>query len=281
VHGATGPAVSTLPLDALDDELPQAEADLARAPTALDDLLRIGDAGSRELLAGAEGVWVPGFVIQRAPVTVGDYLRFLDALPHPTAESHQPLRQRSQGSEGEPLLRWTGRHWEAPTELPLSLPITSVRWCDAAAYAAWLAEVEGRPWRLPHSSEWEKAARGVDRRRYPWGDFCDPTWTNVSNATDQRPALTDTERWPEDVSLYGVLGMTGNVREMCGDLSRREGPLPHVVPEFSDEPGQRFVRGGAYTVSHTQAASAGRVVIAETSRYPSIGFRLARSLPQT
>ena len=50
------------------------------------------------------------------------------------------------------------------------LPVLNVDWHCATAYAAWKAEREGTPWRLPWDLEWEKAARGVDGRIFPWGD---------------------------------------------------------------------------------------------------------------
>ncbi|MFB6350823.1 MAG: formylglycine-generating enzyme family protein, partial [Bradymonadaceae bacterium] len=47
-------------------------------------------------------------------------------------------------------------------------PVFGVRWDDARAYARWRSERDGRAWRLPTEFEWEKAARGVDGREYPW-----------------------------------------------------------------------------------------------------------------
>ena len=55
--------------------------------------------------------------------------------------------------------------------------------------------------------EWEKAARGADRRHWPWGDFGDPTWACVHGARDGRPMPSLTDDFATDVSPYGVRGM--------------------------------------------------------------------------
>ena len=94
-----------------------------------------------------------------------------------------------------------------------------VDWFDAYAYAKWKGH------RLPTEQEWEKAARGTDGRKYPWGD--DPTQIKQVNTSadynDHDPGakgLTDGyNRWSPvdamtgDRSPYGVMDMAGNVAE--------------------------------------------------------------------
>ena len=53
--------------------------------------------------------------------------------------------------------------------------VSGISWHDAVAYCAWRSEREGFEVRLPTESEWEKAARGVDGRWYPWGNRFDPS----------------------------------------------------------------------------------------------------------
>ena len=55
-------------------------------------------------------------------------------------------------------------------------PVWLVDWHAACAYAEWMAQRTGQPWRLPVEMEWEKAGRGVDGRFFPWGDAHDPSW---------------------------------------------------------------------------------------------------------
>ena len=83
------------------------------------------------------------YYIDRFPITNVEYERFIQSTDYP------------------PPAHWHGarsRHEE------VNLPVVGVNWHDATAYAQWAGK------RLPTEAEWEKAARGVDGRIYPWGD---------------------------------------------------------------------------------------------------------------
>lgn len=161
-------------------------------------------------------------------------------------------------------------------------PAVGISWNGAKAYAAWLSKRTGRGWRLPTEIEWEKAARGVDGRFYPWGDFTDPAF--VHSRTVERSPTTPApiDAFAADVSPYGVRGMGGNVRDWCedaagGDSYSASGGIARPPPDAPDA-ALRIVRGGSWRQAPDAARVAGRTALAAANGYADVGFRLVRGL---
>ncbi|MHB1236886.1 MAG: formylglycine-generating enzyme family protein [Gallionella sp.] len=132
-------------------------------------------------------VYLKAYRIDKYPVTNAQYARFIAATGH------------------RPPSDWKGGKIQ---QGELLYPVTLVNWYDATAYAKWAGK------RLPTEAEWEKAARGTDGRRWPWGDKMDParlnTYYNVGSATN-------VTKYANGVSPYGVYDMAGNVDEWVED----------------------------------------------------------------
>ncbi len=156
-------------------------------------------------------VTLPAFAITRGLVTNRLYAAFVAASGHP-APDVDPETWAGYGLihpyERTRRHAWRGRRPPPGRE---DHPVVLVSHGDALAFAAWLSAETGRHWRLPGALEWEKAARGDDGRRFPWGDAWDPARLN---SHDQGPFDTlPVGSFPSGASPYGLLDAAGQVFE--------------------------------------------------------------------
>jgi len=137
-----------------------------------------GDPGTPGALPATE-IEVDDFLIGRFPVTSGEYLQFLRHLQQEDPELAVRRAPRQTGIPGTLWHREDGQ-WVLPQADPhgrawrAEHPVYGVSWEDAVAYCVWRSEREGLRFDLPTEVQWEKAARGVDARFYPWGRWNRP-----------------------------------------------------------------------------------------------------------
>ena len=163
-------------------------------------------------------------------------------------------------------------YWIDPRFNAAAQPVVGVLWSEAAAYCRWAGK------RLPTEAEWEKAARGPDGRRYPWGDHWEPGRATSADGGAQRPAPVGSR--PGGASQYGALDMAGNVAEWVADWYARDA-YEHAAaknPTGPDAGAIRVLRGGSWLDYYFDLRATGRRADEPAVRDSSIGFRCARDL---
>lgn len=191
----------------------------------------------------------PAYRIGELPVTNADFARFVPA---------GYLERRFWSDEGWEWVCANGvrspRFWGDPAwahYLSAEQPVVGVSWYEADAFT------RSCGLRLPSEAEWERAARGDDGRRFPWGDEWDPA------VAAHRGGLRQTlpvGHFPGNVSLHGVRDCAGNVWEWCADLYAQR---------------LRSARGGSWNAHPPQLRCASRNAWPPDARYSNLGFRAA------
>ncbi|MDY0175931.1 MAG: bifunctional serine/threonine-protein kinase/formylglycine-generating enzyme family protein [Lentisphaeria bacterium] len=163
---------------------------------------------------------LPGFFILEREVTFAEYLQFWNSLEDDADRArHRSMLSLSADSPAA-LPAWSSEGILIEGIEPDS-PVVGINAESAMAYCQWLSTKNGGNYRLPSADEWEKAARGVDGRLFPWGNYFDPalayTKENLA-ATQKHPRFASAKQFPLDQSIYGVYDMAGNVREWTASL---------------------------------------------------------------
>mgnify|MGYP000647373750 CR=1 FL=1 len=213
-------------------------------------------------------VFVKSFLMDILPVSNDDFANFLNA----NGFSNQAGQSFYDHDDQDARIHQHGSKWQADEGFATH-PVNEVSWVGARDYCAWLKK------RLPTEAEWEKAARGVDGRKYPWGNSEPNSKLARFGAPFNSSAPVDA--FPDGASPYGVLDMAGNQWEWVSSAYK---PYPYNALDGRENQTTgpvRSTRGGghdsdALEISTTQR---GRFL----SRNPkaghhNIGFRCASGL---
>ena len=193
------------------------------------------------------------YEIDAFPVTQKQYKAFVDDTDHPV-----PFVEKDWA---EPY-NWNKKDRTFPKGLD-DHPVVFVSHEDATAFCEWRSQKENRIVRLPTEMEWEKAARGEDGRKYPWGDeFA----SNRCNTDESGIGKTTTVlKYPEGRSPYDAHDMAGNVWEWTQSF-------------YDDSKDAYTLRGGSWGTDRVSVRCAGRGGGASPGdRAIGLGFRCVRT----
>ncbi|NUP99183.1 MAG: SUMF1/EgtB/PvdO family nonheme iron enzyme [Armatimonadetes bacterium] len=221
-------------------------------------------------------IWLDGFYVDVYPVSNTRYRQFLDYLQQGGDHTHcypaEHLSSVTRELNHTPRLWARGVRGFSEDRLErfgaAQQPVVTVTWYDAYAYAGWAGKV------LPSEAQWEKAARGPDARRFPWGDDWDPGRLNSGLEVG---VTTEVDAYPHGRSPYGVFDLLGNVWEWCLDRYDRRG---YVNGAYRNPMGpadglDRVCRGGAWNYTSQYATATTRHAFGPSEAYEFVGFRTA------
>ncbi len=206
-------------------------------------------------------VEVADFYIDRHEVIVAEFARFLNERGSLWCDSAPCADIKPDNPQSRLTSVGSGYRAEPGFE---NHPITWVSWYGAQAYCHWRGK------RLPTEAEWEKAARGTDGRRYPWGNEYEEGRANVGGVYGSTLPVGS---FPRGASPYGALDMAGNVWEWVADWYAAYPGSDYRSPFFGK---YKVVRGGSWNHPVEDARTTARDIAHPARRLGVVGFRCVR-----
>lgn len=173
-------------------------------------------------------VHLDAYYIDKYEVTNAQYYEFIKYIEK-TRDHSKCNPDEPKGTDHKPRM-WEDAYYDNP-----EYPVTRITWYDAYAYAAWAGK------RLPTEAEWEKAARGPNGNKWPWGNEWDPSKCKLG---DEMVPVGSVE---VGKSFYGCYDMAGSVAEWCADWYEIEyyQHAPARNPKGPENGKQKVLRGGS------------------------------------
>ena len=146
-----------------------------------------------------------------------------------------------------------------------SYPVIWLDWYQARDYCHWVGG------ELPTEAQWEKAARGTDGNKYPWGDYA-PNY-QLANYAQNKGDTVEVGSYPDGASPYGALDMAGNVWEWVRDWYGWYDPNETYNPTGPGSGDSRVLRGGSWLMGPKDIRTARRIGTYPTEWFYEYGFR--------
>ncbi|MCZ6632178.1 MAG: selenoneine synthase SenA [bacterium] len=224
----------------------------------------------------AHPVQVAPFAIARSPVTQAEYLAFVEDNGYTRQElwtqegwewrlsenAEHPVYWRKENGD------WLRRHFDQWGSLEPHLPVIHINWYEAQAYCRWANR------RLPTEAEWELAAGGENKHRFPWGQNT-PTPSEI-HMDWQGMGCSEVGAYETGDSSFGCRQMLGNVWEWTSDTFR---PYPGFVTdpyvEYSEPwfETRKVLRGGSWATRSRMLWNTWRNFFTPERRDVFAGFR--------
>jgi formylglycine-generating enzyme required for sulfatase activity len=199
-----------------------------------------------------KNIVVDSFLIDKFPITNSQYYDFLMSSGYHTADTTRYLRHWDSGMFKQGQDRY---------------PVVYVSYEDMTAYAKWAQK------RLPTEAEWQLAAQGPDKRKWPWGDEFHGTYCN--NSFD-RP--TPVDAFPKGQSPCGAYDMVGNIWQMTNDMYFNGTNYFSIIrggSYYKPESSWWYIQGGPQPLDKTQMLL---MVSPGFDRSSTVGFRCVKDI---
>lgn len=230
-------------------------------------------------------IYLKAYYIDKFEVTNHQYAQFLQVVKE---EGHRFCYPKEPARKNHIPTYWQDHRLNGANQ-----PVTGVDWYDAYAYCQWAGK------HLPTEAQWEKAARGLDDREFPWGNIWVAEYSNNVESTFGQSILNK-KQWlhllgylnldtlkvltkpvgsfPQNVSPYGAQDMAGNVWEWCWDSYQKDyyQSSPSRDPRNESPSEYKVLRGGCWSSDRVKVRVAYRNYDLLTDRHLEIGFRCAR-----
>jgi len=223
--------------------------------------IRIGEG------AAAHEVYLESYFIDVYEVTNAQFELFVEQTGYETEAEDLGGGWVSESGEETPGADW--RHPTGPDSsisLEMDHPVVQVSWDDCTAYCQWNGK------RLPTEAEWERAARGTDRRTYPWGNYWDGSMLNYCDSNC--PLETKDHNFDDGYSHTAPVGSYPGVVSPCGAYDMAGNVWEWVDTSYDEE--SKVVRGGAWIADLYHVRAAWRGNNDPTYRSDYLGCRCAQ-----
>ena len=263
----------------------EAEASIRKLPEEMVSIpagkFRMGSRKGYDDEKPVRRVTVPAFKLGKYEVTVSQFSGFVEATGYRT-DAEQNTGGDAGCFSGQPDGNWDwieGRSWRNPGyPVQGGQPVVCVSWNDTQAFIKWLNGKTNGNYRLPTEAEWEYAARAGSKTKYSWGDDIGNNRANCDNSYcgDSWEYTAPVGSFP--ANAWGLHDMHGNVLAWVQDCwnDNYKGAPKDGSARTSGDCRVRVLRGGAWNSTARYLRSANRLRNDRTTRFNSIGFRLAQ-----